>query len=206
MKSNKKIHQKAVNHLVDSDEVLKQVIRSIGDCGLDNNKRDPFDVLASSIMSQQLSKKAATTIMNRVLVKLNKNRPLSPSDFVNVNKCDLRTCGLSNAKSDYILELSSKFIKDKIDNSLFEEMDDAAVINELTKLKGIGQWTSEMFLIFSLGRKDVLSLTDAGLRRAVTLLYGLKNKPTDNEFIEIAEYWRPYRSIASWYLWGYIDQ
>ena len=199
------ISSEAISYLKKQDKILKNVIDKIGYCSLDHTEREPFDTLASSIISQQLSIKAANTIKNRILESIEITRPLQPESFAGISVEQLRACGLSNAKSNYLILLGKNIINNDLNLDELKQMDDEEVIKELSKQPGIGRWTSEMFLIFCLGREDVLSLTDVGLRRATMGIYKLDRKPTDSEFIKIAKNWKPFRSIASWYLWRFID-
>ena len=205
MKKSRTSHENAISYLKKQDKILKNVIDKIGYCALDHTEREPFDTLASSIISQQLSIKAANTIKNRILESIEITRPLQPESFAGISVEQLRTCGLSKAKSNYLILLGKNIINNDLNLDELKQMDDEEVIKELSKQPGIGRWTSEMFLIFCLGREDVLSLADVGLRRAAMGIYKLDRKPTDSEFIKIAKNWKPFRSIASWYLWRFID-
>jgi len=162
-------------------------------------------VLASSIVSQQLSAKAAKTIKGRVLKLTGSKSSLKAKNILNVDVQQLREAGLSSAKASYILSLAENITSGKLDLDNLENKDENDICEILISQKGIGNWTAEMFMIFALGKTDVLSTGDAGLIRAAQLVYELKEKPKPEEFTKIAEKWRPYRSIASWYLWRAID-
>tara|TARA_B100000686_G_C16713433_1_gene930567 strand:- start:852 stop:1472 length:621 start_codon:yes stop_codon:yes gene_type:complete len=205
MRQKLKNDKKAIKHLRSTDKFLSKVIVSVGECKINHTSRDAFDTLASSIISQQLSAKAANTIKRRLLKNLNIKRPLRPKHINNASYTRIKMAGLSDAKAKYIKNLAKVFIEKKISIKKLKEMDDEEVIASLTTFPGVGRWTAEMFLIFVLGRKDVFALSDAGLRRSIKKVYGLKEKPLEDEFIKISNSWRPYRSIASWYLWRYID-
>jgi len=193
-------NNQAVLHLKSVDRRLSSLIGKIGECGLDPGTREPFDVLASSIISQQLSAKASGTIKNRIVNLTGEDRPLRPTQLIKFDIDQLRVCGLSRAKSNYLISLAKNMSNGNLIIDEFYKMD-----NELVKQPGIGPWTSEMFLIFALGRPDILSLSDTGLRRADQKLYNRRRRLTDKQFITLSNKWRPYRSVASWYLWRYID-
>jgi len=198
-------HKDAELYLKAADKKLKPIIERVGACALSFTKRNRFDVLANSIIGQQLSVKAARTIKNRVYELLGDHKNLEAEHFTNIEIPQLRGCGLSNAKASYILRLAKNSINGTLDlNSLHKHTDDE-ILNVLTQQKGVGSWTAEMFMIFALGRPDILSTTDAGLLRSAQSIYKTKEKPTAKEFTHIAEKWKPYRSIASWYLWRYLD-
>lgn len=162
-----------------------------------NTGADPFADLASSIISQQLSIKAADTILRRALVHLGS---LTPKAVLAVKAEDLRAAGVSGPKVRYLKALAEAVHSGELDFSSFASQSSEEVIATLTKVPGIGRWTAEMFLIFVLGHSDVLSLGDAGLKRAARKLYGEKK-----ELAVIGRKWRPYSSVASWYLWRHLD-
>ena len=195
----------AENHLKFSDAKLKKVIENIGPCTLKHNKREKFDVLVSSIIGQQLSAKAASTIKGRVVELVCQKNYLNAESFENIKVAQLRNCGLSNAKSRYILDLAKNTINGELNLKTIHKLTDDEIIKMLINQKGVGMWTAEMFMIFALGRPDILSTTDAGLLRSAQYIYKLQDKPTVEKFTRIAEKWKPYRSIASWYLWRLID-
>ncbi|MGO9373572.1 MAG: DNA-3-methyladenine glycosylase family protein [Syntrophobacteraceae bacterium] len=160
----------------------------------------PFHSLASAIISQQLSAKAADSIKKRL--SLITPIPFSPHGFLSVATEALRSAGLSTAKSKYIVDLANRVTDGRLDFDKLNEEPDEMVIATLTEIPGVGRWTAEVFLIFGLKRADVLSVGDAGLRRAVRLLYG----NSENGLLEqVSDVWRPYRSVASWYLWKHLD-
>ena len=200
-----RIHSEAEQHLKKKDKKLGAVIENIGSCQLDHESRNKFDVLASSIVSQQLSAKAAKTIKGRILSHINESYILTPRAITTINLDDLRKAGLSRAKSKYIIELATNILNGSLDLEELHQHSDEDVIRLLVEQNGIGNWTAEMFLIFALGRKDILSTSDAGLLRSSQKLYNLEKRPTVEEFTSLAEKWRPHRSIACWYLWRYID-
>jgi len=199
------MHAVAEEYLKKKDKKLGLIIKTVGSCQLNHNERERFDVLASSIVSQQLSAKAAKTIKGRVLKLIGSKSSLNAESILDVDVKQLREAGLSSAKASYILTLAENIKTGKLDLESLENENDNDIYEILISQKGIGNWTAEMFMIFALGKTDVLSTGDAGLIRAAQLVYGLKEKPKPKEFTKIAEKWRPYRSIASWYLWRAID-
>ncbi|MCX5815263.1 MAG: DNA-3-methyladenine glycosylase 2 family protein [Proteobacteria bacterium] len=161
----------------------------------------PFHPLVTSIISQQLSAKAADTIENRIaeIVSI----PFLPTELLSTPVELLRAAGLSWPKARYIHELAQRVSDGRLSFSNLESEKDDDVIAALVDCPGIGRWTAEMFLIFGLKRLDVLSLGDAGLQRAARLLYGV-DKEKDGLLASVADLWRPYRSVASWYLWQHL--
>jgi DNA-3-methyladenine glycosylase II len=192
-------------HLAKADERMKALIQRIGPCPPLARSGQEFDVLASSVVSQQLSSAAAGTIKSRLVNAINGPRPFRADKFANINIRSLRACGLSVAKSECLRLLARSVASGEITTKRYRSLDDEFVIQELVQYRGIGRWTAEMFLIFGLGRQDVLALADAGLRRAATSIYGLRRPISESRFASIGAQWRPYRSIASWYLWRHLD-
>ena len=181
---------------------MKRLIASHGRCPLAEREFQPFHMLANSIISQQLSTKAAAAIRQRLAAII--PPPFEPDRFLQISTEQLRTVGLSQAKARYIVALASLVHEGGL---LFDEImtkEDEVVIDMLTECPGIGRWTAEMFLIFGLKRLDVLAIGDAGLQRAARLLYGKKRK-SKTLLPRIAQAWRPYRSVASWYLWKSLE-
>ena len=197
--------KKAEEHLKKSDKVLGVVVRGVGPCIFTPSNQGPFHVLVSSIIGQQLSAKAAHTIRNRVVNLLRQEGPFHPEDLLSLSPESLREAGLSAAKVKYVLGLASAVSEGKLDLLALGRQDDETVIQRLTQQAGIGRWTAEMFLIFAYGRPDILSLADSGLRRAVQELYGFNGRPSDNDMIRLGEKWRPFRTVASWYLWRSLE-
>lgn len=193
------IYPKAQRHLSRRDPVLKRLIKEIGPCTL---RHDPnlFGVLARSIISQQISTKAARAIGARLLEVLHPHK-LQPKAILAADDETLRQAGLSTAKRRALKDLSAKIDSGEVDLKALPEMTDEDVIAHLLPVYGIGRWTAEMLLIFGLGRHDVLPLADLGLRVGVQRQYELAETPTKAALIEMAEPWRPYRSIATWFFW-----
>jgi DNA-3-methyladenine glycosylase II len=182
---------------------MREVIRRAGPFGL-KLKRDRFQALAYSILAQQISGKAAAAIRGK-LEDLAGPEGLTPSRISSLSLDELRGAGLSKQKASYILDLSQRVHAGTLALERLARRSDDAVIESLIEVKGIGVWTAHMFLIFSLGRLDVLPHGDYGVRSAIQKLYGLGELPDRETCNRIAEPWRPYASIASWYCWRSLE-
>ena len=183
-------------------EYLGPVIKQHGRCTIDPTSRDPFDTLVQSIISQQLSVKAAETIENRVRDLAGKR--FRPTKLLSFPHQELRACGLSNRKVEYIQGIADAVKRRQLSFNKLAKADDQAVIDQLVALRGVGKWTAEMFMIFSLGRMDIFSALDVGLQRGMRHLFG--DAASDLATMEqLATRWQPYRSVASWYLWKIVD-
>ncbi len=193
-------YQQAEKTLSRLDPVLAAVIKRYGPCTLKPNKRY-FASLCSAIISQQLSVKVAATIEKRFRALLGGAEP-QPEMIPLLDDEVLRSAGLSFQKIKYLRSLAEHFDNGHINPRRFRSMSDEQIVELLTEVHGIGRWTAEMFLIFSLGRPDVFSVGDYGLRKAVTLLYGHESHEA---ILRHSENWKPHRSIASWYLWRSLD-
>lgn len=190
----------ATNTLRERDPVLRGIIDRVGACTL-ILEGDAFRALAESIIYQQLATKAADTIAAR-FVALYPDRPFpGPTDVLETPNDTLREAGLSSQKVRYLKALAQRFANGTLDPSRFVAMSDEEIIEQLCKVKGIGRWTAEMFLIFSLGRPNVLPVDDFGVRKAVQRLYGLAELPSREQVREMGRKWEPYRTAATWYLW-----
>lgn len=187
----------AITHLATADSVMAKLISTHGPCRIGHRKRDPFDILASSIISQQLSVKAADTIEKRVRALVTS---FEPSAVLTVSHELLRGAGLSNGKAKYLHALATQIVDGKLDFVLLKRSSDEQVVEALTEVPGIGRWTAEMFLIFGLKRADVLAVGDVALQRAVRNLYGSRKT-----LERAGKNWRPYASVASWYLWRSLE-
>ena len=186
------------------DPVMKSIIARVGPCTL-SPRKDYFVVLCKSIFSQQLNTKVAATLFGRFSDLFPRRRP-TPKLVLKalcggVSEEAIRHAGLSRQKRSYILDLAQHFMEGEIPTRSFAGMEDEAVIEHLTCVKGIGRWTAEMFLIFVLNREDILPVDDLGVLEAMRVHYGLANRPTKGEAIKLAEPWRPYRTLGTWYLW-----
>jgi DNA-3-methyladenine glycosylase II len=189
--------QHACRHLAGTDPVMARLVARHGCCPVKPSSKSMFHNLSSAIIAQQLSVKAAETIQSRVMQVTSK--PLVPGKFLSVDIETLRSAGLSKSKATYIRNLAMA-MEGGLSKSALLRMADHEAIAALTTVKGIGQWTAEMYLIFGLGRLDVVSLGDAGLQRAARELYN-DGKDADGLLARISENWKPCRSIACWYLW-----
>jgi DNA-3-methyladenine glycosylase II len=158
-----------------------------------------------AIIYQQLAGRAADTIFSRFL-KIYNGRFPSPERLLLTNSLMLRAAGLSRQKITYIKDLAARVSDGRLKLKLLSQLDDQAVVDELTQVKGIGTWTAEMFLIFCLGRSDVLPTGDLGLRRAMMITYKLAALPLPVQMKEIAQVWKPYSSIATWYMWKSLEK
>ena len=188
--------------LMRRDPILGVAIKAIGPCLMaERQRRDHLTALAGSIVSQQLSTKAAATIFGRFLALFPDDAPLSASAIVALDDIALRGVGLSGQKVRYVRDLCERIIDGRLRLEAIEALDDEAVIELLTKVKGFGRWTAEMFLMFRLHRPDVLPVDDLGIVNAVQRLYKLRKRPDGKKLNTLGEAWRPYRSVASWYLW-----
>jgi DNA-3-methyladenine glycosylase II len=192
--------------LMRRDPVLGAIIKRHGACGLGavRDRYDHFSMLVRAIVSQQLSTKAANTIHNRLLALMPNSVPTAAA-LAALNEEQLRTAGISRQKAGYLRDLCDKVSCGAVVLDDVDRMTDEEVIEALTRIKGIGRWTAEMFLIFRLQRPDVLPVDDLGIVVAVQRAYRLKKRPNAKRLTKIGEAWRPYRSIASWYLWRSLD-
>ncbi len=193
-----------IDYLSQKDLKLASIIKSIGDYSIKMHS-DPFESLIQSIIYQQLSGKAANAIYKRFLNYYGGIIP-TPQQIISTPNEILRDrIGLSFRKIEYIKDLSSRISDGRLSLSLLSGMTDDEIISELIKVKGIGRWTAEMFLIFCLGREDVIPIGDLGIRKAIQILYNLPQLPTPSSILIISLSWKPYRSIATWYLWKSLD-
>ena len=195
---------KAIRHLESSDRALSGLIRKHGPCTLAPALENPFHALASSIISQQISAHAARAIKGRLFDLLG-TQVFTPQKILRISAASSKAAGLSGPKFQYLRGLALAAKKGDLDFASLAAGEDEKVISTLMNFSGIGRWTAEMFLIFGLGRPDVLSVHDAGLKRGFKVAYHLREAPSADEMILISEPWRPYRSVGSWYLWRAID-
>ena len=195
--------RKAINHLKKADPVLAAIIQKAGPYRV-TYMEPVFQTLVRSIVYQQLSGKAAMTIFKR-LAEAAKVAPLTPEAILKMRPQKMRTLGLSKQKTVYIRELAKLTRDGAIQFERLPEMEDAAIIETLTRVKGVGVWTVQMFLMFALQRPNVLPVGDLGVRAAMKKAYGLAELPKPQEMESIAASWHPYRSIASWYMWRSLE-
>jgi DNA-3-methyladenine glycosylase II len=187
------------------DPVLARLIKAHGPCGLAAAQRaDHFTALVRAITGQQLSTKAAATIFSR-LVALMPAGHLTPERMAAVPDEQLRAAGMSRQKIAYFRDLTSHVQSGELPLGALDAMTDEDVITALTKVKGIGRWSAEMFLMFRLHRPDVLPVDDLGIVNAITAVYRLRKRPDAKRIRKLGEAWKPYRSVASWYLWRSLD-
>lgn len=188
-----------VTHLQQADPVMRHVIAEVGPFTL-KASRDRYGMLVRSIISQQISTAAARSIRLKLEQRLAPH-VISPEAVARLSELDLRSVGLSPQKTSYLIDLTQRVIGGNVRLDRIGRMTDEEVIEELVQVKGIGRWTAQMFLIFSLGRLDVFPHDDLGVRSALRKLYQLADLPDRARSHEIAAPWRPYATIASWYLW-----
>ena len=202
------IGDEGLAHLRSSDDRLAGIIEERGPLDLDARVRgrpaDAYGALLRAIVGQQLSVKAARTIYTRLTDLFGGHTP-TPQELLAVEPDTLRAVGLSRAKATYVRSLAEHVLSGELELDRLDELSDEAVMREVTAVKGLGRWTADMFLIFHLGRPDVLPVGDLGVRRAVERLYGLEGLPSVEELEALGERWRPYRSLASLYLWESLD-
>jgi DNA-3-methyladenine glycosylase II len=191
------------HHFRRNDSAIHGVIKQVGPYTLKPNRKR-FGMLVASIISQQISVGAARAIRGR-LDDLVGPGGLEPATIAKISIPKLRSVGLSPQKASYLHDLAAKVDEGTVRLSRIARLDDEAVITELTQVKGIGRWTAQMFLIFSLGREDVFPIDDFGVRAAITQLYGFKEMPPRAQLLEIGQRWSPFASIGSWYCWRYLD-
>jgi DNA-3-methyladenine glycosylase II len=194
-------YQKARRLLMRRDPVLGAAIKKIGPCLMaERQRKDHLTALAGAIVSQQLSTKAAATIFRR-FVALFPDGLIDIHAVVALDDATLRGVGLSSQKVSYLRDLSARIIDGRLDLAALDALPDEAVIERLTAVRGFGRWTAEMFLMFRLHRPDVLPVGDLGILNATQKLYRLRKRPNPKRLLKIGEAWKPYRSVACWYLW-----
>ena len=196
----------AIEHLISVDPTLSRLIARVGPFAMPLRRmHNPFEALARNIIFQQLHGNAATAIHGRVLALFGKPK-LDPQDVLDASEEDLRGAGLSRAKLVALRDLAAKTLDGTIPSlARLKRMSDEEIIERLTEVRGIGRWTVEMLLIFRLGRPDVLPVGDYAVRKGFALAYALKESPKPKELEAYGERWRPFRSVASWYLWRSVE-
>jgi 3-methyladenine DNA glycosylase/8-oxoguanine DNA glycosylase len=201
------MHERAIQHLTANDKTLARIIAKTGPCRLrPDRKRSPFEALVEAVCHQQLTGKAAQTILGRVKA-LHPHREFPmPEDLIATPDEQLRAAGLSRAKVASVKDISAKTLDGTVPEvKALAKLDDAEIIERLTTIRGVGQWTVEMLLIFKLGRLDVLPVGDYGVRKGFMLAYRKRDLPKPAALLTHGERWRPYRSVAAWYMWRAID-
>ena len=192
---------KAKKELKKKDKKLGKIIDTYPNDFL-FSKSDPFLTLARSIVGQQISVKAAQSVWDKLTIKVEK---ISPELIYKTHASTLKSAGLSSQKVSYLKNLSYAFINKKLKTKLWSKMGDEEIIDDLTQIKGIGRWTAEMFLIFNLCRADIFPLDDIGMIKGLCKIYSLKYPIERKKLIQIGNKWKPYRSVATWYLWRSLD-
>lgn len=196
----------ARRHLMKVDPKLSQIIKRVGPCGLHAvAPRDPFEALCMSIASQQLSVKAADTIFGRFCDLFPKRKP-TPDRVMTLTGDQIRAVGFSRPKVSFLKDLAERVLDGRLDLQGLKKHPDDEVMRQLVAVKGIGRWTAEIFLMFRLGRPDILPADDLGLMNAVHRAYGLRTRPDAKRLRRMGEAWSPYRSVASWYLWQSLSK
>jgi DNA-3-methyladenine glycosylase II len=194
--------------LMRADKVMRQVMEEQGPIHPEVDRRgsrtDPYEALARAIVGQQLSTKAAASIWAKLLDQFGGTTP-TPEQILRKRRTTLRKAGLSNAKVEFLRDLAAHVKDGRLDLKLLAKLPDEDIVAELIEVKGVGQWTAEMFLIFHLGRPDVVSVGDLGIRRAAQIAYGMEDLPGPEELEKLAEEWRPHRTLACLYLWRSLD-
>jgi DNA-3-methyladenine glycosylase II len=195
--------REAVTHLKGADPVLNAIIERVGECRMEFRAPD-FSTLVRSIVYQQLSGKAASTILKRFIDAM-PGGILTPAAILELTKEQMRALGLSGQKTAYIRDLAERTLAGELDFARFPAMTDDDVIEHLTRVKGVGVWTAQMFLIFALRRPNILPVGDLGVRSAIRKAYRLRALPPPARMEKIAKRWHPYCSVAAWYLWRSLD-
>jgi DNA-3-methyladenine glycosylase II len=202
---DEKVARAAARHLAKHDEVLAPVVARHGSCTI-RPHTDYYQELVDSIISQQLSVKAAAAIEKRFQDLFGGHFP-SPKEILTKTPDDLRAIGFSYAKGRYVQDLAQKILDGEVRFDKLDAMTNDEVVAELTAVKGIGEWTAHMFLMFCMGRSDVLPVGDLGIKNGMRALYGFEDIPSPEQMREISvkSHWHPYESIASWYVWASLD-
>jgi DNA-3-methyladenine glycosylase II len=197
--------KEAVKHLSSHDPVLAAVIKTAGPCTVRPHS-NYYEELVDSIISQQLSVKAAATIFKRFKDLFGGDFP-APEQILSKDIDELRSVGLSRGKALYVRDLAQRVVDGKITFDHLDTLNNDQVIQELTAVKGIGEWTTHMFMMFCMGRLDVLAYGDLGIKNGIRRLYGLDHQPSPGEIIDIAaaNHWHPYETVACWYVWKSLD-
>ena len=190
--------------LLKKDKNMQVLINKFGRPDL-NPRQDYFQSLLRSIVFQQLSGKAAQTIYERFVNLIPKTSNHCPNEVLKLDKEEMRKAGLSFRKIDYVRNLADYFENNSFHKKDVEKMSDQEISKELIQIKGIGQWTVDMFLMFTLNRADILPCTDLGIQKGIMKILNMKNLPSKKEMENCSRKWRPYRTIACWYLWRMVD-
>lgn len=197
----------AVAHLCRADKTLAKLIGKVGPCRLvPQTRREPFQALVRSVTFQQLNGKAAETILGRVLALYPGKKFPTPEDLLATPDEKLRAAGLSRNKTLAVKDIAAQTLAGVVpDSRAIKKLANEEILERLTSVRGVGPWTVEMLLMFTLGREDVFPVTDFGVRKGFALTYGWKKLPSPKELLAHGEKWRPHRSTAAWYLWRAVD-
>jgi len=193
--------QSAIAHLATQDLIMAELITTYPNQGL-RNYQNPFYTLTRAIVGQQISVKSADAIWERLTILL---PSVTPEAYLKLTETELRNCGLSRPKISYIKNIAQAFLEESLTPHTWYDMTDLEITKQLTKIRGIGIWTAQMFLIFHLHRPDILPLKDIGLIKAIQLHYSPTEKLSNPEIITLSQMWQPYRTVATWYLWRSLD-
>jgi len=198
--------ERARRALMRRDRQLGALIKRVGRCRLpDSRGLDPFAGLVRVIMNQQLSGKAADTIFGRVVALAGGPGMLTPVNLRALEVAALRGAGVSGPKTTYLHDLADRALDGRLDLHALDGRPDDEVIEVITSVKGLGRWSAEMFLMFRLNRPDIFPVGDLGIVKGMQKLYGMRNPPSPRTMMRRAEAWRPYRSVAAWYLWRILE-
>ncbi len=198
--------ERARRVLMRRDPRLGALIKRVGPCRLPESRtREPFAALVRSIISQQLSLKAAATIHSRLLALAGAGANITPEALLALDLAALRAVGVSGQKASYLRDLAERVVDGRLDLEALEHLSDDEVIVMITSVKGLGRWSAEMFLMFRLNRPDVFPVADLGIVKGLQKLVGMKRRPAPRTMLRLAEPWRPYRSVAAWYLWRILE-
>lgn len=195
------------NHLSLVDPVMRRLIREIGPCTLKPKvRRSPYESLARAIAYQQLHDKAAESILKRFVALFPGRRFSKPEELLAMDEQSIRSAGFSRPKIKALRDLASKTLDGTVPiGRVIKKLDDEVIVERLIAVHGIGRWTVEMLLIFQLGRPDVLPIDDFGVRNGFRIAYGRRMMPTPRALSRYGERWKPFRTVASWYLWRAVD-
>ena len=198
----KKEIEKGINYLILNDSIIARLINNHPKFTISPNPSS-FHAIVESVISQQLSVKAARTIYNRFIEMIGEN--YSHKDLLNLSVLKVKSIGISQSKANYIHNIASKMLSSPEYFENLKNLSPEKIIEELTSIKGVGVWTAQMMLIFQYGKLNILPLNDVGILNAVKINYNLKDKPKKNELQNISQQWHPYESIACWYLWKSLN-
>jgi len=198
----------AVAHLAAVDPVMRRLMQDIGPYTLKPNvRRSPFESLARAIAHQQLHDKAAESILSRFMALFPGRRFPRPDDLLALNMGSMRAAGFSRSKIMALRDLAARTLDGTVPtNRVIRKLGDDEIVERLIRVRGIGRWTVEMLLIFQLGRPDVLPVDDFGVRNGFRIVYRRRSMPTPKQVFQYSERWKPYRTVATWYLWRAADR